>query len=51
MANQVSARQSFNAQFTKPYLPMFIVTVAIACLQQFTGINAIMFYVPGKPTE
>ena len=45
-ANQVSAAQSWKAQFTKPYLPALILTVGIAMLQQFTGINAIMFYVP-----
>lgn len=28
------------------YLPMCLMTIAIAMLQQFTGINAIMFYVP-----
>lgn len=45
-ASQVSSAQSWRAQFTKPYLPALILTVGIAMLQQFTGINAIMFYVP-----
>jgi hypothetical protein len=45
-AKKVTAIQSFKAQFEKAYLPMFITTIAISFFQQFTGINAIMFYVP-----
>ena len=47
-AKKVSAIDSFRTQFTKPYLPILIVTVAIAFFQQLSGINSIMFYVPGK---
>jgi len=46
VANSIGLRQSWRIMFTRSYSPMLIVTVAIACLQQFTGINAIMFYVP-----
>jgi sugar porter (SP) family MFS transporter len=45
-ANKISMLQSWRAMATRKYSPMLIVTAAIAMLQQLTGINAIMFYVP-----
>ena len=39
VANLVSAKDSFKAQFTPAYLPMFITTISIAFFQQVTGIN------------
>lgn len=47
-AQKISAIDSFRTQFTRPYLPMFYVTIAIAFFQQLSGINSIMFYVPGR---
>ena len=46
VANKINMKQSWKAMFTRKYAPMLIVTSAIAMLQQLTGINAIMFYVP-----
>ncbi|MCX3072607.1 sugar porter family MFS transporter, partial [Providencia stuartii] len=46
VANQVSMSASFKALFSRKYSPMTIVTGSLAMLQQLTGINAIMFYVP-----
>ncbi|PSC71372.1 H(+) hexose cotransporter 2 [Micractinium conductrix] len=46
VANKVSMAQSWRCLFTRKFSPMVIVTAAIAMLQQLTGINAIMFYVP-----
>lgn len=45
-AGNVRLRDSWRAMFTRPYSPMLVVTCMIAMLQQWTGINAIMFYVP-----
>ncbi|GAB4823413.1 hypothetical protein N2152v2_010459 [Parachlorella kessleri] len=40
------AATSWRKMFTRAYFPMLVCTVWIAIFQQFTGINAIMFYVP-----
>ncbi|KAL4422990.1 hypothetical protein ABPG77_005470 [Micractinium sp. CCAP 211/92] len=45
-ANKFTLRDSWRIMFTRPYSPMLVVTAMIAMLQQWTGINAIMFYVP-----
>jgi sugar porter (SP) family MFS transporter len=45
-ANNIRLRDSWRIMFTRPYSPMLIITCMIAMLQQWTGINAIMFYVP-----
>ncbi|KAL4451960.1 hypothetical protein ABPG75_007622 [Micractinium tetrahymenae] len=45
-ANKFTLRDSWRIMFTRPYSPMLFVTAMIAMLQQWTGINAIMFYVP-----
>ncbi|GAB4821174.1 hypothetical protein N2152v2_008220 [Parachlorella kessleri] len=45
-STRYTLRQSWAALFSRQYSPMLIVTSLIAMLQQLTGINAIMFYVP-----
>ena len=45
-ANRVSLRQGFAYMFTRQYRPQLIIDFIIQFFQQFTGINAIMFYVP-----
>ncbi|PSC74912.1 H(+) hexose cotransporter 2 [Micractinium conductrix] len=45
-AGNIRLRDSWRTMFTTTYSPMLIVTCMIAMLQQLTGINAIMFYVP-----
>lgn len=46
IANSIGLRESWRTMFRPKYRPMLWVTSLIAMLQQFTGINAIMFYVP-----
>jgi MFS transporter, SP family, sugar:H+ symporter len=45
-SSKVTFGQSWKNQLTRPYLPMFIVTITLAIAQQLSGINSIMFYVP-----
>uniref|UniRef100_A0A1D1ZPI8 Major facilitator superfamily (MFS) profile domain-containing protein n=1 Tax=Auxenochlorella protothecoides TaxID=3075 RepID=A0A1D1ZPI8_AUXPR len=46
LASLVSLRQSYTMLLTKAYRPQLILSCLIPFFQQFTGINAIMFYVP-----
>ncbi|KAL6771087.1 HUP3 [Auxenochlorella protothecoides x Auxenochlorella symbiontica] len=46
LASLVTLRQSYTMLLTKAYRPQLILSCLIPFFQQFTGINAIMFYVP-----
>ena len=46
LANRVTLRQSYSELLTPAYRPQLIISILIPFFQQFTGINAIMFYVP-----
>ncbi len=46
LAHAVTPWQSWKLLFTRRYLPQLVVSILIPFFQQFTGINAIMFYVP-----
>lgn len=45
-SKNIRMRESWALLFTKRYSPMLVVTILINMFQQWTGINAIMFYVP-----
>uniref|UniRef100_A0A1D2A345 Major facilitator superfamily (MFS) profile domain-containing protein n=2 Tax=Auxenochlorella protothecoides TaxID=3075 RepID=A0A1D2A345_AUXPR len=45
-ASRVSLRQSYSFMFHRANSPQLIIDIIIQFFQQFTGINAIMFYVP-----
>ncbi|KDD75412.1 sugar transporter, partial [Helicosporidium sp. ATCC 50920] len=46
LARSVSTKESWKSMVSPGYRPMLIVTILVSIFQQFTGINAIMFYVP-----
>ena len=46
LAHSVSIWQSWRLLGTRRHLPQLVISVLIPFFQQFTGINAIMFYVP-----
>ena len=46
LANSVTIWQSWRILGTRRYLPQMVISVLVPFFQQFTGINAIMFYVP-----
>jgi sugar porter (SP) family MFS transporter len=46
MARSVTTWESWRILGTRRYLPQLVVSVMVPLFQQFTGINAIMFYVP-----
>ncbi|KFM26855.1 H(+)/hexose cotransporter 2 [Auxenochlorella protothecoides] len=45
-ASRVTLRQSYSFMFHRANAPQLIIDIIIQFFQQFTGINAIMFYVP-----
>ena len=45
-ASRVGQAQAWRNLFKRPYRPALALAVAIPSFQQWTGINAIMFYVP-----
>lgn len=43
-ASKYTLRQSFHAMFTPRYIPALIIGVSTQLFQQFSGINAVMYY-------
>ncbi|GAB4823873.1 hypothetical protein N2152v2_010919 [Parachlorella kessleri] len=46
IARPITMRQSWASLFTRRYMPQLLTSFVIQFFQQFTGINAIIFYVP-----
>ena len=46
LASSVTIWQSWRILGTRRYLPQLVISIMVPLFQQFTGINAIMFYVP-----
>ncbi|GAB4823874.1 hypothetical protein N2152v2_010920 [Parachlorella kessleri] len=46
IARPITMRQSWRSLFTRRYMPQLLTSFVIQFFQQFTGINAIIFYVP-----